>query len=159
MLQAQVQVGRNLCFQFGRTLCFPRSYGGPSYARCGKDVVVSTVILNVSGKLQCSWVSSFSLWSCDPGCFRVPGSWSYSGCCKSGCRASTPGLLWVQVQTRRNLCHWLSEGSCVPGSWGTQLVQVLEKVLASPVVLHVSEHLGIRLPLGVQIQTGRNPCH
>jgi hypothetical protein len=74
--------------------------------------VASTVIL----ELQCSWVCLMSwelsfifdtiiLWSCDPGHFRAPRSQDPSECCKSGCRDSNPGLLWVQVQTGRNLCH------------------------------------------------------
>lgn len=37
--------------------------------------------------------------SCDPGCLRAPDSWSPSGCCRCGFRASSPGLLWEQVQT------------------------------------------------------------
>jgi hypothetical protein len=44
----------------------------------------------------------FILWSCDPGCFRAPGSLAPSVCFKSGYRVSTPGLLWVQVQTAKN---------------------------------------------------------
>ena len=84
----------------------------------GKDVVTATMILSVSD-LQCSWVCSISWESsflCNPGHFRAPGSWPPSGCCKSGYRVSTPGLLRVHIQTRRNPCHWLGGGSCIPGS-------------------------------------------
>lgn len=65
---------------------------------------------------------------CDPGWFRAPGSRAPSYI-KSGCRASTPGLLHVQIQTGRNPCHWLGWGSCVPGSWVTQLLCMLGQML------------------------------
>jgi hypothetical protein len=64
---------------------------------------------------QSSWESS-CLWdpeilvcpsSWDPGCVRTPGSGASSGCCRTGCRVSTQGLLRSPAQTRRNLCHWL----------------------------------------------------
>jgi hypothetical protein len=73
-----------------------------------------------------SWKSSFL---CDPEHFRGFGSLTPSGCCKSRCRASTQHLLRAQVQTGRNPWHWLGMGSCVPGSWETQLLQVLGQML------------------------------
>jgi hypothetical protein len=60
----------------------------------GKDVVASAVILNVS-ELHCSWIC-LDFWES-----------SFLWFFESGCKASTLGLLQVQVQTTRNLCHWL----------------------------------------------------
>jgi hypothetical protein len=85
--------------------------GGPSYSGC--------------------WGRCYGL-SCDPQCFRAPGSWASSGCCRSGYIASPLCLLWVQVQTGWNLCHWLCRSSFVPGSWRTQLLQVLGQMLCRP---------------------------
>jgi hypothetical protein len=51
-------------------------------------------------------VRSGHLWSFEPGCVRAPGSGVSSGCCRTGCRVWSPGLLRIPAQTRRNLCHW-----------------------------------------------------
>jgi hypothetical protein len=117
-------------------VCFPAFCRGLSYAGCWKRCMASPVILSVSA-LQCSWVCLISYELsflcdpviCDPGHFRAPGSWAPSRYFKSGYRASTPGMLQVQVQTRRNLCHCLGWSSHVPGSWGTQLLWVLGQML------------------------------
>jgi hypothetical protein len=63
---------------------------------------------------------------CDPGCVKVSRHWLPSVCCRSGCRASVPGLLWV------------------------------ERTYAT-VVLGISEHLGIVLPLGI-VGVGADPA-
>ena len=62
-----------------------------------------------------------------------------------------PDLLWGQVQTARNLCHWLGGGSCVPGSQGVPVtLGVGADVVASlTVILCVLKYLGVNLPLGV----------
>ena len=88
-----------------------------------------------------------SLWSCDLGVAKLlgsrdpgilcmlnkPGSGASSGCRGTGCRVSSKGLLRAQSQTGRNSCHWPGG---VPGC-------------PDPMILGVSGHLGVKLPLGV----------
>jgi len=88
---------------------------------------------------------------CDPGYFRTPGRWAPSGCGRSECRANALGLLWIQVQTGRNPCHRTGRGFLCPWIPGVSVTPgVGEDIVASsPLILGVSEHLGVRLPLGV----------
>jgi hypothetical protein len=70
LLQAQVQVGRNLCLWFGAVLCFPGSCGGPSYSvcwercvlSCDSECITAPVLLGMSDLMG----FELSLWSCDP---------------------------------------------------------------------------------------------
>ena len=96
--------------------------------------------------------------SCDPGYVRALGSQTFSGCYRGGWGARALGLL----QDGRNPCLWLARGLCFPGSWGVGwgpsyamrcerccgLSCDLEHVRA-PVLLGVSDLLGVELPLGI----------
>jgi hypothetical protein len=74
-------------------------------------------------------VCSGHLWSYDPGSGRAPGSRASSGCCGTGCRVHTQGLLRVLAQSGRNLCHWLVG---VPEWPGPALLLVLGQMLNPP---------------------------
>lgn len=104
----------------GQHLYFPGSCGGPNFAGCWEicchlncdlECVKTLVFLGVSDLIEVK----FSLWSCVPGHFRSPGHRTSFGFCRSWYRASTPGMLWVQVKTGRRLCSSSIRDSCIPG--------------------------------------------
>jgi hypothetical protein len=81
-----------------------------------------------SGTLR-SWDSGI-LGSCEPGCVRAPGIWASSECCGIGFR------VWAQgkpAQTIRNLSHWSDSGSCIPGSYWSQLFPVVLEQILCPI--------------------------
>jgi hypothetical protein len=125
-----------------------------------------------------SWTSFVILWSSDPGHSRTLGSQSPIEYFKSGCRANPSGLLWVWVQKgpchwlgRSSffiLYIWCFD-YYVTG-WTSFLVQFVAfsrllvcpcvlgdtvtsgvgaNVVASPVILGILEHLGVKLPLNI----------
>lgn len=82
----------------------PKVYTGPWFrpeGTCTPDLARVPVSLKPGGP------NHFGCWgrccglSCDPGCFRAPGSWAFSRCCGNACTVSTQGLLRGLVQTRR----------------------------------------------------------
>ena len=85
------------------------------------------------------------------GSVRAPGNAASSGCCGVGYRPSAQGLLRALPQTRRNQCHWLSRGSCIPDSLGVSVTPNvgMNVVVFSLMILGVIDLLGVQLPLGV----------
>jgi hypothetical protein len=71
-----------------------------------------------------------------------------------------PGLLWAQVQDRRNQCLCLSRILCFPGSWGVGGGPIYAgccerycglncdlEYIRAPVLLGVSDLLGVEISL------------
>ena len=59
-------------------------------------------------------------------------------------------MLRALAQNGRNPCHWKGRGSCVSGSPGVpDTPHDGADVTTSPMILGISELLGVQLPLGV----------
>jgi hypothetical protein len=93
------------------------------------------------------------LWLYDPGGVRPPEDGAASGCCGTGCRVCTQGLLQAPGQTGRNPSHWSGGVPVCLGPTGPNYSRCWDRccvlLTSDPMILGMLECLGVELPLGV----------